>query len=131
MASWDAIPPFIFYSNPSTTAPAIPQPPVIPELPVIPDAPVIPPQPSKPLAPRKTCEEFTFSDIKKLLNGVLHVDPFMCKCAQMKEKWQEVLQVVQSNGRCLGRDWETIHNKLKVLLKMVGVCVHLSTSLDL
>ncbi|KAF8587538.1 hypothetical protein K439DRAFT_1614284 [Ramaria rubella] len=59
----------------------------------------------------KARAEFTYSDINKLLNAVLHVNPFM---------WQEVLKVVQDNGGCLGRDWETIRNKLKSVLKLVG-----------
>ncbi|KAF8581980.1 hypothetical protein K439DRAFT_1618653 [Ramaria rubella] len=44
----------------------------------------------------------------------------MCKHAQNKEKWQEVLRVMQENGGCLGCDWETVRNKLKMVLKSVG-----------
>ena len=70
---------------------------------------------------RKTRAEFTYTDIEKLISGVLHVDPYMCKRTETKDKWQTVLSVVQGNGGCKGRDWQTIRNKVKNLLKMVGV----------
>ncbi|KAF8575419.1 hypothetical protein K439DRAFT_1623615 [Ramaria rubella] len=44
----------------------------------------------------------------------------MCKHAQNKEKWQEVLKVMQENSGCLGCDWETVRNKLKTVLKSMG-----------
>ncbi|KAF8582428.1 hypothetical protein K439DRAFT_1618303 [Ramaria rubella] len=69
---------------------------------------------------RKTHAEFSYTDINKLLNAVLHVNPYMSKHTQTKEKWQEVLKLVQENGGCIGRDWETIWNKIKNVLKTVG-----------
>ncbi|KAF8578813.1 hypothetical protein K439DRAFT_1621035 [Ramaria rubella] len=100
--------------------------PLFPDLPLskhhsldIPHVP--PPQPmDKKARACKTSAEFTYTDIDKLLNVVLHVNLFMSKHTQNKEKWQEVLRVVQENGGCLGRDWETVHNKLKTVLKSVG-----------
>ncbi|KAF8586810.1 hypothetical protein K439DRAFT_1614887 [Ramaria rubella] len=76
---------------------------------------------SKNGAGRKVCAKFTYSDIDKLLNAVLHIDPVMCKHTQSKEKWQEVLRMVQDNGSCLGCDWETVWNKLKSVLKLIGM----------
>ncbi|KAF8579685.1 hypothetical protein K439DRAFT_1620375 [Ramaria rubella] len=70
---------------------------------------------------RKTHAEFSYTDIDKLLNAVLHVNPYMSKRTQTKEKWQEVLKLVQENGGCIGRDWETVRNKIKNVLKTVGV----------
>ncbi|KAF8581386.1 hypothetical protein K439DRAFT_1619106 [Ramaria rubella] len=104
----------------------------LPPQPLFPDAPLSqhhslyiphapPPQPTDQKAGAcKTCTEFTYADINKLLNAVLHVNLFMCKHAQNKENWQEVLRVVQENGGCLGHDWETVCNKLKMVLKYVG-----------
>ena len=77
--------------------------------------------PTSQKSAHKSHVEFTYSDINKLLSTILHVDPFMCKCSQMKEKWQTVLHMVQKNGGCIGHDWETIHNKVKALLKTVAV----------
>ncbi|KAF8577637.1 hypothetical protein K439DRAFT_1621950 [Ramaria rubella] len=85
----------------------------------IPHAP--PPQlTDKKARARKTHAKFTYTDIDKLLNVVLHVNLFMCKHAQNKEKWQEVLRVVQENGGCLECDWETVCNKLTMVLTSVG-----------
>lgn len=69
----------------------------------------------------KTHEEFLYANIHHLMNAVLHVDPYMCKCNQTKEKWQEVHAVVQKNGVCIGHDWETLRNNVKTLLQYVGV----------
>ncbi|KAF8587539.1 hypothetical protein K439DRAFT_1614287 [Ramaria rubella] len=44
----------------------------------------------------------------------------MCKRSQGWDKWIEVLNLVQQNSDCLGHDWETVCNKFKSLLKMVG-----------
>ena len=65
--------------------------------------------------------EFTYPDVNKLLSAIFHVDPFMCKDSQTKEKWQTILHMVQQSGGCIGHDWETIHNKVKALLKTVVV----------
>ncbi|KAF8588305.1 hypothetical protein K439DRAFT_1613714 [Ramaria rubella] len=55
-------------------------------------------QPPKLIATCKTREKFTFTDIEKL-NGVLHVDPFMCKRTQSKDKWQEIVTRVPVGQR--------------------------------
>ena len=77
---------------------------------------------SQTLAPaptRKTRAEFSHSDINKLINVVININPFMCKRSQTKAKWQKVLQTIQAEGGCIGRDWETVCNKMKSLIKYV------------
>ena len=80
-----------------------------------------PSQTAAPVSVRKTRAKFSIADIDKLINTVLTINPYMCGRNQIKAKWQQVLTTVQAEGGCIGRDWETICNKMKSLIKMVEV----------
>ncbi|KAF8575491.1 hypothetical protein K439DRAFT_1543885 [Ramaria rubella] len=52
-----------------------------------------------------------------LLRAVIEVDPYMAP--QVGERWKEIMKRVQDAGYCLGRDHETLKNKVMSLLTWV------------
>ena len=71
---------------------------------------------------RRTQEEFSSTELEKLLTAVIEVDPFMCKHGKSDEKWKEVLDVVQSKGFCKNRTPGSIKNKVLSEIKHFEVC---------
>jgi hypothetical protein len=77
--------------------------------------------PSKPKSTRKPREDFSGNDIDNLLRAMIEVDPFMAPRSQVSTKWKEVATKVQDQACCLGRDADTLKNKVMMLLSWVEV----------
>src|SRR5882724_2340194 len=79
--------------------------------------------PVPPVSKHKLHEEFSRNDIEQLLRAVISVNPYLTPGSQITDKWKEVTQIVQAEGACIGRDHETLKNKVKSLLAWVHVCI--------
>ena len=79
---------------------------------------------------RKTREEFSVGDIQKLLSAVLDINPYLCSRNETQKKWGEVKEKLATANACMGRDWQTLRNKVAGLLKWVevSISIHLSYS---
>ena len=73
---------------------------------------------------RKTREEFSTGDIQKLLSAVLEVNPYLCSRNEAQKKWGEVKDKLLTANACIGRDWQTLRNKVSGLLKWVEVSAY-------
>jgi hypothetical protein len=77
--------------------------------------------PSKPKPTCKPREDFSGNNIDNLLRAVIEIDPFMVPRSQVSAKWKEVATKVQDQACCLGRDADTLKNKVMTLLSWVEV----------
>src|SRR5882724_2873600 len=81
---------------------------------------------SKPVPCVSKCkihEEFLANDINQLLHAIISVNPCLAPHSQITNKWKEVTKIVQAEGACIGRNHETLKNKVKSLLTWVHVCI--------
>ncbi|KAF8579267.1 hypothetical protein K439DRAFT_1620693 [Ramaria rubella] len=74
---------------------------------------------AKAKAAQKPHEEFSTHDLNQLLHAVIEVDPYMAPHNKVGERWKEIMKRVQDAGYCLGRDHETLKNKVASLLTWV------------
>ena len=79
---------------------------------------------SKPVphaSKRKIREEFSANDIDQLLHAIILFNPYLAPHSQITDKLKEVTKIVQAEGACIGRNHETLKNKVKSLLTWVQV----------
>src|SRR5882672_10825410 len=114
--------------NPSLMTALLPVGKSAPATPAAPSVDIQPPSDpsSKPVpcvSKPKIREEFSGNDIDHLLCVVILVNPYLVPHSQITDKWKEVTKIVQAEGTCIGRDHETLKNKVKSLLTWVQMCI--------
>jgi hypothetical protein len=76
---------------------------------------------AKPKSTRKPRTEFSGHDLDQLLRAVITINPYMATRNKSGKQWKTVAQMVQDKGYCVGRDPDTLKNKVVALLAWVEV----------